>query len=410
MPQAGGVDHDAFFSGDATGTLWSGRASLTAGGLLFFDIDGDRADAFQGVHDSRPWHLMLSTLEVAYRDNGWLRRAAAGRLVIGEGTPVTLDGAVLSVAPLGALAPGVLFGLEGSELFAFAGAPVYFFVRGEQPLRRAIFSGGTTLRVLRMAALTLDYRGVVDGTRDPELAHDYGARLFVGLVDASGEIYARGLDRELARVGAKARVGWEPWRLFASAALNWQPVELDRVSDLGDPYFAVLGPSYPHVAGSVELSKGQGVVLADALLRVGWQGRLVRALHEGPLNRSYGRVFVSVDLVDVVTTGPFVSTIASIHHTRDPFGDRWLALGGAAGWRASWLQLDVGTDYQQFKYTYFRDVDEIEDVRTVYAGCGVRIFGSLFVRGDYTLEIFDRVVHTARVTVSTNLSAGREPG
>jgi hypothetical protein len=62
-------------------------------------------------------------------------------------------------------------------------------------------------------------------------------------------------------------------------------------------------------------------------------------------------------------------------------------------------KVEAGTYYQQFKINYYRDVEELTSARTVYAMASWRVLPRLEVRGRYILEIVDRAIHSAFLTL-----------
>ncbi|MBN2358475.1 MAG: hypothetical protein JXR83_03420, partial [Deltaproteobacteria bacterium] len=129
--------------------------------------------------------------------------------------------------------------------------------------------------------------------------------------------------------------------------------------------------------------------------QLGGSGRHLLAGIEGPFNRNFGRLFVQATATDIAVRGPFANlTLGRDSDRFDLAGHGVWSVGGSAGYEAGWLRGEVGSSYDQYKYTYYHTVDEIEDVRTFYGELRVRPRGYLSVRARYQFERFAWDVHT----------------
>jgi hypothetical protein len=74
--------------------------------------------------------------------------------------------------------------------------------------------------------------------------------------------------------------------------------------------------------------------------------------------------------------------------------DSFLALGGSAGYSVRRIKVEAGTYYQRWKVNYYRDVEELQNARTVFGTVAVRALPWLEVRARYTAEIVDRTIQS----------------
>jgi hypothetical protein len=404
------TDQDARFFLDAGVSSFSGRLQAHVSMLLFVDTDGDATDG--GLYSVRdqggPIQLLPQTLEARYGDDTWLRRLSVGRFVVLEGWPMTLDGAALTVAPLGHMGDGALFGLAASDVFVSAGRTVHFYEVDDTAFEDWSASVGTNLRLMRFANLQLDYRALVEDIAGGGLDHTYGARLTLRATEhGTVDMFARGLNAGIARAGIGTQL-FLPWNIAAVVRLDGQPTKLDVAHEQMNPYLAVLGPSMPWARATVEVSKSEELPFGTIALRGGWNHRARLVGADRPFNRSYGRAYLGVDVTDLFFDGIFVGTRGEYHYLTNVADDGVLAAGGMLGYQNRFVRFDAGTDYQRYKIVYYRDVDELVDVQSFYAGASVRLFDMFAVRADYQIEMFDRVVHTANVSLVEDFSLGMQ--
>ena len=123
---------------------------------------------------------------------------------------------------------------------------------------------------------------------------------------------------------------------------------------------------------------------------------------DSPFNRSFGKAYLLFDVHDLGIKGLYANLAAEGHYDYNDgklLGDWILAVAGAAGYEGHGVKAEAGTYYQRFKYQYYLDVNETEDVRTVYASLAWKLVDWLTVKAKYELEWTDRYVHTVTATV-----------
>ena len=108
--------------------------------------------------------------------------------------------------------------------------------------------------------------------------------------------------------------------------------------------------------------------------------------------------FTSILASDIGISGPFLSLSGEYHYSHrgkgSGFDNGIITAGGSAGYDTRMLRLEAGSFFQQFKYDYFRDLDERADVRTYFGELKLRLPDWLTTRIRYEYEIFDRSIHT----------------
>jgi hypothetical protein len=399
------TDEDVQLFIDGGARAFGERASLELQGALFTDLDGDSGSELASVRDTESGAMLqVYALEGRWSDSGWLRRAQVGRIGVDVGWPAIVDGAALTVAPLGHLPRNALLGLAGFTVFAFGGRTVHFYELDDDLFEDWLASAGVTVPLVDHFKLQLDYRTAFEDAAPEGIDHSYGGTLLARWSNSVlARVYARGLNAGAERVGARLHAGALAWGVGLDASVDSQLMQLDEVSEGGNAFFATLGASEPHTRASAELWTRQDTAIANIGARMGVFQRLQHAGEDGPFNRTFGRMYVGADASDLFVPGLFVDVVAEYHYARTFTEDALVTLGGGIGWDKRWLRAELGTSYQQFKYTYYRDADELADVRTLFASLRVRPARALRVDGSYTLEMYDRTVHTLLVSFTQDV-------
>ncbi len=364
---------------------------------MWSDFDGvnkpEDPTGFAEIHEPRslPIWVDVYSLAARYQDSGLVRSARAGRLVVQHGLPVTLDGAAIELAPLG----------HWLELFAFGGRSVHFFEVEQELFEDWVAALGVATQPMPGLKLELDYSFHVEDT-DTEnglMEHGYGLTAWYRLGGWFGaRLNARGLDDRLSHLGGALRGGWPEQDLGVELSVKTQLIELHELAELADPYFATLGHSDPNLRWRLDAYKGFETELGVYALHLGGDGRQLLRGETSTFNRNFGRLYLMATAHDIVVDGPFLTLAFERHSVGWDFvGQGLWTLSGSAGYAAGDLRAELGSRYDSYKYTYYSSVDEIQDVRTVYAEARYRIFDLLSLRARYQFERFAWDVHTVRV-------------
>ena len=206
-------------------------------------------------------------------------------------------------------------------------------------------------------------------------------------------VYARGLNDGVSHTGASARLTCPSLGLGANLNLDAQVIALKEINEREDPFYTLLGESLPHLRWRVDLWKMFETAAGEYAVHAGWNGRDLLEGDEGPFNRNVGRIYVLFQATDIVIKGPFAGLAAEGHYSHA--GGRLshemiFTAGGSAGYATTKLKVEAGSYYQRYKYDYYRDLREIDDVRTFFGSFSYKPLDWLTLRARYEFEQSDR--------------------
>lgn len=334
-----------------------------------------------------------------------VRLARVGRQTSEVGLPATFDGASLRLRPI---APHL-------DVFAFGGRTVHFFEEDAGLFEDWIASAGAEIRPVRSLRLVLDYRlemqdqTTAASTEDDDdeggvsrksvTDHGYGlAAWYKPASWARLKLSGRGLTDQFSHVGGAGRLFWEALSMGVDFKVDAQLVTLNEVNELLNPYFAILGKSLPNTRWKADIYKDFLTSAGDYALHLGWAGRAVLEGEEGPFNRNFGTLYFLASATDIGIKGPFVSVLAEAHFTgmtpEFDGSEGFLTVGGSAGYEDKGLKAEAGTYYQRYKYQYYRQAEEISDVRTIFGSVGIKLTDWLKAQVRYEYDQFDWDVHS----------------
>ena len=393
-------DHDLRLTLDGAVTGLGERAVATLSAALWRDLDGHvpkgDPDVFGDPQDLAQPLYVLYALTAEWRRTSPVDRFAVGRQQTAHGLPVTFDGAALDLRLL----------QRRLSLFAYGGRTVHFFEATPGLLENWLVGGGAGWRLTDHAHVEIDSRYLHEFIPDATGAlkkqvdtNSYGLALAGRWETFSGKLLARGMNRSFSHVGGVFHLQGPTaaWGLDGQAMA--QLVPLGEIAESESPYYAMLGNSRPHVRARLEAWKDLALK-EPGILALALGGRVRQLLHDEPsrFNRNTNAVYLRADLKDRPWSGVFASLTAEWNlPTYDASAS--FNLGGAAGYASRRSRFEAGTYYQQFKINYYRDVEELIATRTVYATASYRVLPQIEVRGRYVLEIVDRAIHTAFVTL-----------
>lgn len=400
------LDHRLRLHADAQADGLDDRFRARFSGVLFWDLDGTpggaTADLFAAPYDgSRLWAAPYA-LSAEWHDVGILDHARVGRQDTEHGLPLTFDGASLGLRPLG----------RELLLFAFGGQTVHFFQTRPGFFESWVAAAGAALRPLPALELELDGRLLRERVDDPVGATgdlttaSYGLTTTTRTELVSARLAARGLDDRPSHLMGAMQLYVPSAGLGAIADLATQLVTLGEVAESENPYYALLGPSLPHVRYRFELfhelALGQQGATWTHLL--GWRGRQVVGHEAAPFNRNFGAAYLMSRVDDLGLPGLFFGATVEYNYVPTSRDEPWLvALGGSAGYVGKALRAELGTDYERYKINYYQQVEELHGARTVFGALGYRVTGALELRGRYELEIVDRYLESFYVTARQDL-------
>lgn len=394
-------DHDLRLYGAGGWRDHKDRFLTTASMGMWFDLDG--------LHDGEPSNLAsiyddvvrvdIYSAYAEYHSRKWLREVRLGRQNAAYGIPVTFDGLHARFRPVGML-----------DIFLFGGHTAHFFEAGDEVFDDWMGSGGLALRPLDGLRIDLDYRFNMEdiGAQEGWIDHSYGGTAWYNpvpwlYVKANG----RGIDDEFSHLGFHARLQFDRIHMGARLGADSQLVTMRELNERDNPFFSILGESLPHSRWEVAIWKAFPAGDAGTYtMELGWNGRAVH-MEATEFNRDNGKLYLLFTAEDIGVEGPFVQVALEDHYEdlAPSFeGEGLITAGGAAGYKNHWLRAEAGSWYQRFKYNYYRDVEEIEDVRTVFGAVTWKALDWLSVRARYQYEnLEDRDMHTVFFTLTQSL-------
>ena len=409
-------DHDLRLFVDMSVTSPDDAFKVNASGALWVDMDGYPdmpSSGLASVHDydkpvSQLWGDVF-VLSAEYRTEEWLKLARGGRQVAEFGRPTTFDGATLVFEA----SPHLL------DVFVYGGRTVHFFETNLQPFKDWLAAAGVEIRPMEELKLELQYRfqaeeipehtqaivapAVPLAEQESLIDHTYDLTMWYRRDDWLGlKLTLGGINDTFARAALGLALTEVEWDMGLDLTLDAQTTTLHSLAEDENPIFQVLGESLPNLKWRLDLWKVWDTRIGDYGIHLGWNARELLEGEEGPFNRNVGRIYLGADARDIGVKGPFVGVAVEAHYTRaDAFSkDLILALGGSAGWDDRVVRAEVGTFYQRFKYDYYKDVNEVSDVRTWFVAVGYKPLDWLGVKARYEYELVDRDYHTFTLALS----------
>jgi hypothetical protein len=403
------TDHDLRLTLDGQGRGFHDRLQGQISAALWWDMDGHvptgqpgQTDLFGEFSDYRQPLFVVYALSAEWRRSLPLEYLRLGRQVSEHGLPITFDGGSL----------GLRLWERQLSLFGYAGRTVHFFETQPGLFENWVTCAGAGYRPSEHIRLEADSRFEHDTVISRDVpqrvwvyAHSYGLALSTRFQESWGKLFVRGLDRSASHAGGALRLAFPSLAAGIDAQASAQLRTLGEISENENPFYSLLGPSLPNLRARVEVWKeialGQLTTLG---LRAGWRVRQLLSGTEGPFNRNYGGIYFQSELNDLAVKGLFATGILEWNYV--PWSvsrDSFLALGGSAGYSIRRIKVEAGTYYQRWKVNYYRDVEELQNARTVYASTGVRALPWLELRARYTLEIVDRYIQSAFFSIREDL-------
>ncbi len=383
------------FAGDLSAAFWSDLDGIPTSGSQTSFASVDDYQAPQAWHDA----FDVYSLYGEYHSENLLSLARAGRQVSEYGYPVTFDGATVRLAPS---RPYV-------DLSVFGGRTVHFFELSPGLFEDWLASGAVTLRPLRPLRVDVDYRYVSEdiGAADRIEEHFYGLTAWYRITElARLKGYLRNLNDSFSNAGGSAAFEWSRLQLGLDADVDGQLITLGEINESDNPYFAVLGRSSPHL--KVDLSAWKAFTTAFGTYRadLGWQKRFLTHGEPTAYNRDFGRVYLLLEALDIVVAGPFASLVLEYNYvlkSADTSKNSLFVLGGSVGYEKGPFKATAGSHFYRYRYDYYADVRELNDLRSYFGELRYRPFPWLSLRCQYGFEQSDRDIHTVTFTVGEKL-------
>ena len=392
------TDQDLRLMLDGQGRGYHDHLQGQISAALWLDLDGytpmGQPDVLAEPYDYNQPLFVVYAAAVEWRHSIPLDYLRLGRQASEHGLPITFDGGAL----------GLRLWERKLSLFGYAGQTVHFFETQPGLFETWVACAGVGYRAsenLRFEADSrLEYDAVLSQNAREVLyvfANSYGLTMSTRFEDSWAKLFVRGLNRSPSHAGGALHLVFPSISAGIDAQASAQLRTLNEISETESPFYTLLGPSLPYIRSRLEIWKdmGLGGRASNLSLRAGWRVRQLLSGAEGPFNRNAGGIYFNAELSNLGVRGIFVLGILEWNYipwslTRDSF----LAVGGSAGYAARLVKVEAGTYYERWKVNYYRDVQELQDARTVYGMASVRPLKWLEVRARYTLEIVDRAIQS----------------
>jgi len=399
-------DHDLRLTLDGTVMGLGERFVGTASTALWLDLDGHvpkgGPDYFGDSQDLAQPLLIVYGLTAEWRRSTPVERFALGRQQATHGLPVTFDGGALDFR----------FLQRRLSLFAYGGRTVHFFEVVPGLFENWLVGGGAGFRLTPNLHVEADSRylhetvlaSAGDASR-PVDTNSYGLTLSGRWDELSGKLFARGMNRSFSHVGGLFRLQVPAAGVGLDGQAAAQLVTLGEIAESENPYYSLLGKSLPHLRARLETWKEFRLGKAG-LLALAAGARVRQLLRDEPtrFNRSMNAAYLRGDLNDLLWKGVFASVTADWNLPSGASDGAYsFSLGGAAGYGSRTSRVEAGTYFQRFKINYYRDVEELLEARTVYAMASYHVLPQIEIRARYVLEVVDRTIHTAYLTLREDL-------
>lgn len=409
-------DHDLRLFVDMSLTDPSDHFRTNAVAALWLDMDGypdTKTSALASVNDyDKPWSQVWAdvyVLSAEYRSEEWLQLARGGRQVAEFGRLTTFDGATFVFEA----APRML------DVFVYGGATHHFYESTLEPFQDWVAGAGFEIRPMAELKIELAYRfeleqipeqaqaivgrGLEQEPQEEVVDHSYDLTMWYRRGDWLGlKLMLGAINADFARAALGLALTDTEWNMGIDMKVDAQTTTLHSLTEDENPFFAVLGESQSNLKWRLDLWKIWDTRVGDYGLHLGWTARELLEGEEGPFNRNVGRIYLQADAQDIGIKGPFFGVAMEAHYTRaNAFTDDLiLTVGGSVGYDDRTVRAEVGTFYQRFKYDYYKDANEVSDVRTYFASVGYKPLTWFSVRGRYEYEAVDRDIHTFTLALS----------
>jgi hypothetical protein len=400
------TDQDLRLMLDGQGSGYHDHLQGQISATLWADLDGHmpsgQPDLFAEPSDYRNPLFVVYGISAEWRHSQPLDYLRLGRQASEHGLPITFDGASASLR---------LWERQLS-LFGYAGRTVHFFEVQPNLFESWVACTGATYRATENLRFEADTRLEHDTVLSQDAreavwvyANSYGLSMSTRFEDGGwAKLFARGLNRKPSHAGGVLHLGFPSIAAGIDAQVTAQLRTLGEVSENESPFYSLLGPSLPNFRSRLELWKEIALSRMTALsLRAGWRIRQLLSGVEGPFNRNAGDLYFQAEVNNLGLRGLFATGILEWNYI--PWSltnSAFMTVGGSAGYATRRVKVEAGTYYQRWKINYYRDVEELQDARTVYGMASVRPLSWLEARARYNLEIVDRAIHTVFFSLREN--------
>jgi hypothetical protein len=412
-----GEDHKLFQTADITVTenKWN-HFRFTFSGDLYQDLDGktplktiDRTRTIRDTWDDDVGGF-LYVAQAELHDLDALEYVRMGRQYVNHELYTThLDG-VNGLLRFGSLGRRV-------KPFFYIGIPVRLYDDKSSYLDASEFGGGVDFFLNRSTRITYEHRYTdEDISEDPDILGSYRnpgkstyqQSAFAVRHNLFGQGYGYGslylLNNKPRWVNTVFSTLIDRVDLEIDGSYLFQFEDIEDMPTNGPLYTGLVGPTKPYHYFTLDLQKAIGD--EDVWISAGTQWRVLGSGdEESAFNHSYHRQYLGAIFEDLTKLDLRFSIQAEYWAVFDGNNDDsiFTFVGGVAYDIPDAYRLSLGTSYSLFKYDYFLDVDEKQDVYTVQANGRYYVRPGYYVQGRYELDIYDIHEHRFVTTVGVEL-------
>jgi hypothetical protein len=417
LTEGEGEDNKFFQTADLTITenKWN-HFRFTFSGDLYQDLDGKSApktvDRTRTVRDTWDDDMggFIYVAQAELYGFGVLEQARLGRQYVKHEIQTThLDG-IDCMLRLGSLERRV-------KPFFYVGVPVLLYDDTSGYGEASEFGGGSDFFLGRWTRITYEHRYTEEDIEDNSTVYGSYRNPGNSTYQQSALAIRHNLHGQGYGYGSLCLINNKPRSVNTAYSTLVDRVDLDvdatylyqfeRIEDMptnAPLYTGMVGPIKPYHHFSLDLQKG--ILKKDAWLSAGTQWRLLDSGEEASaFNHSYQRHYLGIVRDNFTRTGLRVSAQAEYWTVFDDDDeDSTLTFVGSVGYEErDAFRLSAGSSYSLFKYDYFMDKDEKQDVYTVYLNGRYYLRPKLYLDGRYDVDIYDIVEHRFVATVGLEL-------
>ncbi len=293
---------------------------------------------------------------------------------------------------------------DGLNMTAYGGAAVHFYEADNDWGSDTLGGLGVDYSPVRATGISVDYFAV----------HD--RRNAFSFTDKNDQLFSVRLRQRLStysRIMARYRyLNGEPRDLTVRAVDAFPLADMqfsvsyvkqfstqDELSNELSPYYDVLGQSRPYQSFDGKMRKLFGRQVA---LDLGYFERsLLEAGDENAFNRAYKRYYSVLEVSDVLREGLTLSVIGEHWETRSrAFNSAGFDAGYAFKHAAKNGRINAGTYYSLYRYDYYIQLGERQQVRTYYVKGKMPLNRNYSLSGSYEYEDSVENYQTAKVEIS----------
>ena len=307
------------------------------------------------------------------------RRFTIGRQSGTRDEPVVFDGAAAEL------------GSEKLLLTLYGGAAVHFYEVNATWGKDTLEGAGVDYRPLPSLGISADALAVKDLREfDPNGGEVHDRMLSFKIWQrfepfTRVAVQYRYLNGEARDLSVRAAGAWLEQNAELSIAYFRQFNAQTELSNELSPFYDVVGLSAPFQSVDIRLRK---FIASRVALDLGYfQRSLLDSADEGPFNKEYSREFIDLEVSDLFTAN--LSWMVTAEHWRSE-GTSLQTLGTDLTYRirkdGRESRVGVGTYYSLYKYDYYADLGERDQVRTYYLDGRYPLAKGLSMNGRYEYE------------------------